>query len=231
RGVDRQPARGNPDGRRQAADQERPRGAAAEAQARADRAGNAADVGEQALSILQAAVQIQHHVADLAVRLAVLRGDIDAALRHHPGGAGATGGGGLGCAGMRGVPGGRGGRCPGGRSTAPTVEPLSEYSTNLRATSVPMRSCASSVEPPTCGVRMTLSRPCSGVASLSAFEEGSTGKTSMAAPASRLARSAAARALRFTTVPGELLMKSAPGFMRAISASPIMPCVAGVSGT
>ena len=47
-----------------------------------------------------------------------------------------------------------------------------------------MRSCASSVEPPTCGVRMTLSSPCSGDAKRSLFDPGSTGKTSTAAPRS-----------------------------------------------
>ena len=47
-----------------------------------------------------------------------------------------------------------------------------------------MRSCASSVEPPTCGVRMTLSSPCSGDVKRSLLDPGSTGKTSTAAPRS-----------------------------------------------
>ena len=53
----------------------------------------------------------------------------------------------------------------------------------------------------------------------------------MAAPDRALAFSAAASASRSTTVPRALLMKMAPVFMRAISRAPIMPCVAGVSGT
>ena len=44
-----------------------------------------------------------------------------------------------------------------GKLTADKVEPLSEYFTNLFATSVPMLACASAVEPPMCGVKITLS--------------------------------------------------------------------------
>ena len=76
----------------------------------------------------------------------------------------------------------RGGNCTCGKLTAPTVEPTSLYSTSFLATSAPMRSCASSVEPPMCGVRMTLAIPCSGVTNFSLFDAGSAGNTSIAAP-------------------------------------------------
>jgi hypothetical protein len=57
-----------------------------------------------------------------------------------------------------------------------------EYLTSLLATSRPMFSWASWVEPPMWGVRMTLSRPRSGVRNSSSLDLGSLGKTSMAAP-------------------------------------------------
>ena len=129
------------------------------------------------------------------------------------------------------VPEGRGGSCTPGKLTAPSVEPTSEYSTSLRVTSAPMRSCASSVEPPMCGVRITLGRPCSGVTSLSLLEAGSTGNTSIAAPASLPARIAVASASRSTTWPRLLLIRQASSLISAISRAPIMPAVCGVSGT
>ncbi len=46
--------------------------------------------------------------------------------------------------------------------TADSVEPLSEYLISFPATSRPMFSCASCVEPPICGVRITLSNSHSG---------------------------------------------------------------------
>ena len=57
-----------------------------------------------------------------------------------------------------------------------------EWSISLRATSLPIRACASAVEPPMCGVRMTLGRPRSGDRNSSRALAGSSGKTSAAAP-------------------------------------------------
>ncbi len=50
------------------------------------------------------------------------------------------------------------------------------------ATKTPMFCCASSVEPPMCGVRITLRIPCSGEVNCSLLLRGSSGKTSTAAP-------------------------------------------------
>jgi len=49
-----------------------------------------------------------------------------------------------------------------GKPTADKVEPLSEYFTIFPATSMPIFSCASCVEPPMCGVSSTLSNWASG---------------------------------------------------------------------
>ena len=129
---------------------------------RANGVGNGADFGQHARGVIQAAVHVDHDVADLGVGLAVLGGDVDASLSANASLSRPRLPGTLRCTWMKRVPEDRGGSSTCGKFTAPVVEPLSEYSTNLRATSAPMRSCASSVEPPMCGVRMTLSRPCSG---------------------------------------------------------------------
>lgn len=97
--------------------------------------------------------------------------------------------------------GARGGGCSCGKLIAPTAEPASEYSIILRTTSPPIRSWASSVEATICGVRITFGRPWSGETNRSALEAGSTGKTSIAAPASFPERIAPASASRSTTVP------------------------------
>ena len=65
----------------------------------------------------------------------------------------------------------------------------------------------------------------------SALDFGSTGNTSTAAPARCLSFSARASASTSYTVPRALLMKYAPGFIARNCASPIMPLVSGVSGT
>ena len=109
--------------------------------------------------------------------------------------------------------------------------PLSLYLTSFSATSTPMFSCASTVEPPTCGVKITLSRPRRGDSNTSLLLRGSTGKTSIAAPSNFLARRACANGSISTTVPREALIRTAPGFMAAICAAPIIHCVAWVSGT
>ena len=54
---------------------------------------------------------------------------------------------------------------------------------SLFATNAPMSACASSVDPPMCGVRMTLGRPRSSETNSSPRPFGSVGKTSTAAPA------------------------------------------------
>jgi len=48
-----------------------------------------------------------------------------------------------------------------GKLTAPTLAPTLTKRISALATSTPIAACASSVEPPMCGVRMTLGRRCS----------------------------------------------------------------------
>ena len=123
------------------------------------------------------------------------------------------------------------GRATSGKLTEDVDVPLSLYLTSFSATSIPMFSCASSVDPPTCGVKITLSRPRSGDSNRSLLLRGSTGNTSIAAPNSFLLRRASARASMSTTVPRDALIKTEPDFMAAIWAAPIIHWVAGVSGT
>ena len=123
------------------------------------------------------------------------------------------------------------GRATSGKFTAEVVVPLSLYLTSFSATSRPMLAWASMVEPPTCGVRMTLSRPRSGEVNSSLLLRGSVGNTSMAAPSSLPAFRASASGSISTTVPREALIRMAPGFMAAISLAPIIHCVEGSSGT
>jgi hypothetical protein len=78
---------------------------------------------------------------------------------------------------------------------------------------------------------MTLSMPRSGDWNSSLLLLGSTGNTSMAAPSSLPACSAAASASISTTVPREALIRMLPGFMAAICSAPIMPWVEASSGT
>ena len=107
------------------------------------------------------------------------------------------------------------------------VAPPSAKSTSLPETNSPMSCCASSVEPPMCGVRMTFSRPRSSETNSSPFPLGSFGNTSIAAPAmcpdSMFARSAAWS----TTNPRDRLRKSDRGFIRANSSSPKNPWLPG----
>ncbi|MCY1239290.1 hypothetical protein D9M72_520780 [compost metagenome] len=118
-----------------------------------------------------------------------------------------------------------------GKLTDEVEVPLSLYLTSFSATSSPMLACASMVEPPMCGVRITLSSPRSGDWNSSLLVRGSTGNTSMAAPSSFLLLRASASGSISTTVPREAFSRMAPGFMAAISAAPIIHCVAWVSGT
>ncbi|MCY1442118.1 hypothetical protein D9M71_584670 [compost metagenome] len=82
-----------------------------------------------------------------------------------------------------------------------------------------------------CGVRITLSRPRSGLSNSSSLERGSTGNTSMAAPIRCLSLMAAARWSSSTTVPRAALIRMPPFLMARISFSPIIHWVAAVSGT
>ena len=117
-----------------------------------------------------------------------------------------------------------------GKLTADKVDPLSEYFASLPATSIPMFSCASCVLPPTCGVKITLSKRRNGDSNSSWFDFGSIGNTSTAAPFNLPDSSAASNAGISMTVPRAALIKIAPSFISAISAAPIISCVPAVSG-
>ena len=62
-----------------------------------------------------------------------------------------------------------------GKLTVPVVAPVCTNFVNALATSRPMAACASDVEPPTCGVRMTLGSFCRGVVNPSLLDSGSSG--------------------------------------------------------
>ncbi|MNE81376.1 hypothetical protein D3C80_1780190 [compost metagenome] len=109
--------------------------------------------------------------------------------------------------------------------------PLSLYLTSFSATSRPMLACASAVEPPMCGVRITRSRPRSGLTNSSSLDLGSTGNTSMAAPIRCSSLIASARWSSSTTVPRAALIRMPPFLMARISFSPIIHWVDGSSGT
>ena len=94
-----------------------------------------------------------------------------------------------------------GGNAIAGTECEPLVIPRSRYWNNLMLTSSPIFCCASSVEPPICGVKITLGKPCNGVVNASPFFSGSTGNTSMPAPPISPSLMASASALRSTTSP------------------------------
>ena len=94
-----------------------------------------------------------------------------------------------------------GGRLSAGMVWEPVVIPFSRKLKSLLLTSSPIFCCASSVEPPMCGVRITLLKPCSGVVNRSPFFSGSEGYTSIAAPAICSCCRAFASVLRSTTSP------------------------------
>ncbi|MNE70422.1 hypothetical protein D3C77_659860 [compost metagenome] len=94
-----------------------------------------------------------------------------------------------------------------------------------------MFSCASWVEPPICGVNSTLSNSHSGELNGSLLVAGSSGNTSIAAPARWSLAKALHSAGISTTVPREALIRIAPGFISASSSVPIMFLVDSVSGT
>ncbi len=82
-----------------------------------------------------------------------------------------------------------------------------------------------------CGVRITRSRPRSGLSNSSSLDLGSTGNTSMAAPIRCSSLIASARWSSSTTVPRAALIRMPPFFMARISFSPIIHWVDGSSGT
>ena len=86
---------------------------------------------------------------------------------------------------------------------------------SLPETKKPISSCASWVEPPTCGVRITLGRPRSADSNGSPCAFGSTGKTSSAAPAMWPERMCSRSATSSTTMPREALMNIERGFILA----------------
>jgi hypothetical protein len=81
-----------------------------------------------------------------------------------------------------------------------------------------MLACASSVEPPMCGVSSTLSKRTSGDSKRASLPCGSLGNTSIAAPCRWPLSSASASASMSTTVPREALMRWAPRFIAMIHA-------------
>ena len=98
-------------------------------------------------------------------------------------------------------------------------------------TKPPISSCASWVEPPTCGVRMTLSRPRSGDSKVSPWAFGSIGKTSIAAPAMWPDRMFSRSASSSMTIPREALMKIERGFIFANCSAPNSPAFPGRPST
>ena len=94
-----------------------------------------------------------------------------------------------------------------------------------------MFSCASAVEPPMCGVRITLSNLRNGEINSSLMDAGSSGNTSIAAPRILPSSNALANASMSTTVPRAALIKMAPCFNWAIRSALIKLRVDGNSGT
>src|SRR6476661_8020633 len=93
------------------------------------------------------------------------------------------------------------GRLKVGTVCEPMLVPCSRYWYSLLLTSSPIFSCASSVEPPICGVRITLGMFCNGVLKMSPFFCGSTGNTSIAAPANGTPFQGLGQASRLNTSP------------------------------
>lgn len=130
---------------------------------------------------------------------------------------------------------------PSGKFTAPSVDPLFTYLTRADATSMPIMDCASSVDPPICGVSIVFGHPINSFVKPGPFENGSTGNTSFydvkvgilttAAPPRWPDFNAFDRAGISTIDPREAFMRYEPGFINIISLSPIICIVSEVSGT
>ena len=82
-----------------------------------------------------------------------------------------------------------------------------------------------------CGVRITRSRPRSGLANSSSLDFGSTGNTSMAAPIRCSSLIAAAQVVQLDHCAARGVDQDAALLHRAISFSPIIHWVEGSSGT
>ena len=110
-----------------------------------------------------------------------------------------------------------------GMLTAEVTTPPVRAAATCSATTTPARSWASEVEAPRCGVTTTPGSPKSGLS-----VTGSSGKTSMAAPARWPLPRASRRASWSTTSPRAALMRRAPGFMAANASRPTKPRVSSV---
>ena len=94
-----------------------------------------------------------------------------------------------------------------------------------------MLACASAVDPPMCGVRRTLSKRSSGETKGSSLPFGSTGKTSIAAPADGgIQRGNQSVDVDHRAARGVDQVAARP-HPRASCAALIMRCVSAVSGT
>ncbi len=109
--------------------------------------------------------------------------------------------------------------------------PPVRYRVSLPATKLPISPCASWVEPPTWGVRITLSSPRSADSNGSPCALGSTGNTSRAAPAMWPERMFSRSARSSTTMPREALMNIERGFIRANCSAPNRPAFPGRPST
>ncbi len=117
-----------------------------------------------------------------------------------------------------------------GAFTAPAAGRPSSASATSRASSTAIRSSASCVEPPRCGVAKTLGCACRRTAG-EFGGGGSSLTTSIAAARSVCASSAASSASSSKTPPRAQLTIAAPGFMHANAAASMSPRVCCVSGT
>ena len=126
-------------------------------------------------------------------------------------------------------------RAASSRILRPTPTARSPRSESRRASDIPSPAARSArrrlpalryVDPPTCGVRITLSSAVSGE-----FFNGSSTNTSSAAAATCFCLSASARSASFTSSPRAQFTSRTPFFIFAIDAALIMPVVCGVRPT
>ena len=112
-----------------------------------------------------------------------------------------------------------------GKFTAVSEDPLSLYLISLPATSTPILACASSVLPPTCGVRMTLSNSRRGDTNGSPAPFGSFGKNVERRAADLPGAQRLRQRIDVHTWPRDALISLAPGFIRESCSAPIMRSV------
>src|SRR5690242_6857512 len=196
--------------------------------AQADGYVHCAEFVEDLFAVLGA--DVRDHVAVVVAGAQELALDVDAVVRQDAVMLASTPGT-VFCRWMRRCVPGTDGSATFGMLTDIAVAPVSAKSASLPDTNSPMSCCASSVEPPMCGVRMTFGRPRSSETNSSPFAFGSLGKTSMAAPAmwpdSMCLRSAAWS----TTNPRERFRNRDLGFIRENSSSPKNPWLPGRPST